>query len=79
MEEFKLQYPEKFNGNIKQYIEWIFKTNGLKSKNINNYCFGFQLIRINVSNKKTKSVVSINAVGPVTDWYITEISNLGGR
>ncbi len=79
MEEFKLQDPDKFNGDVKEYIKWIFDTNGLKAKHINNYCLGFQFIRVNVIDKKNKCLIDINAVGPVTDWYITKVNKLGGK
>tara|TARA_R100001594_G_scaffold105832_1_gene140354 strand:+ start:1209 stop:1454 length:246 start_codon:yes stop_codon:yes gene_type:complete len=81
VEEFKLQHPEKFNGDVKDYIKWVFNTNGLKTKHINDYCLGFQLIRVSVIDKKNmiKCLIDISAVGPVTDWYITKVNKLGGK
>ena len=87
MEEFKLQHPEKFNGDVKEYIEWVFNTNGLKTKNIDSYCLGFELIRVNITDKRNifknnpfyRCLIDIRAVGPVTDWYITKVNKLGGK
>ena len=62
-------------GGIKELILWVLKTQGFNYKSIDGYFIGLDLIKVKINN----TIVTIHATPPTTDWYITDVCNLGGR
>ncbi len=65
---------------MKELIKAFLKKNGMrKDQIIKGYFIGINLIKVKTSYKKCSNLIIICTSTGVNDWYITDITNLGGK
>jgi hypothetical protein len=66
---------------VKELIKEILKRNGLLSSNeIDGYFIGIELIKVKTSGPYCPPyLITICTSVGISDWYITDIYNLGGK